>query len=254
MSNLVDILRQLLKDNEEVYSVVGIVTEIDETKRVCTVQPVDDSAELFDVRLQTSVGGEIGLVLFPKIESEVTVTFLSKELAYIAQTTEIEKIILKIEGLEIFLDKETFSTTVKTAKTDAESYTVTGKKATFTVEQEFNITCQQLVKMQALNFVFNASTVFGVTAANINLAGALAISGAVSINGGGNGGVPMSTPLVEKHNVLVQQINQLKTILSEWQPVPNDGGAALKGAVSTWAGAAVQQIAQSDISNPQITQ
>lgn len=42
---------------------------------------------------------------------------------------------------------------------------------------------------------------------------------------------------------LQNDINNLKSIISAWVPVPNDGGAALKAALSSWYGSAlVEQI------------
>jgi hypothetical protein len=42
--------------------------------------------------------------------------------------------------------------------------------------------------------------------------------------------------LVDKINALEQQINDLKSVFSQWVPVPQDGGASLKIASATWSG------------------
>jgi hypothetical protein len=111
--NIKDILKQLLKDDVEIYSTIGTVEKIDEIKRVCTVTPLDGSAKLFNVRLQTQVAGNEGLVIFPKKDSKVIVTFLSKELAFVSSTSEIQKILLNSEGIsaEMSLIKSKFDFT-----------------------------------------------------------------------------------------------------------------------------------------------
>lgn len=40
----------------------------------------------------------------------------------------------------------------------------------------------------------------------------------------------------ESIDELKTSVNDLKSIFTSWTPVPNDGGAALKVAISTWAG------------------
>lgn len=108
--DLKQILKQLLKDNEEIYSLIGTVSKLDESRRVCNVKPTDGSAELFNVRLQTQVAGDEGLVIIPKKDSEVIVTFLSKELAFISSTSKIQKIMLNSDGFsaEMSLIKSKF--------------------------------------------------------------------------------------------------------------------------------------------------
>lgn len=63
------------------------------------------------------------------------------------------------------------------------------------------------------------------------------------------GGLVKATVLTEKLNVLEKEINDLKSILSGWTPVAQDGGAALKGAVAAWSGSTLQTTQQTDIEN-----
>ena len=275
---LIDILRRALKDNEEIYSVIGTVTAVNNDKRTCTVKPNDDAAELHEVRLQTNVSGSLGLVHFPKLESEVTVTFMSKDLAFVSQTSEIEKIILKIEGFEMLIDKENFNYTVKNTKIDSENYEVNTKNTKFTAEQAFEVISQSIIKMQAQNFVLQASAAFGLTAQNINLTGILAIlgqtsitgatnitgattiagalsvsGGAISLGGSAGGGLPMSGALVTEINKLKTDFQNLKSKFTAWSPVANDGGAALKAQLSSWS-PNVTPVTPTAISNPNVTQ
>jgi hypothetical protein len=88
------------------YSVVGVVKEIDKTNRTCTVEPIDESAMLYEVRLQADIGNSIGCVVFPKLESDVLVTFLNKHTGYISLCSEVERIELVIDTLTIKADKK----------------------------------------------------------------------------------------------------------------------------------------------------
>lgn len=57
----------------------------------------------------------------------------------------------------------------------------------------------------------------------------------IQLNGKNYGGLPQIEKMVDKYNNLENEINQLKQIFTTWTPVSNDGGAALKAIVSTWA-------------------
>jgi hypothetical protein len=54
-------------------------------------------------------------------------------------------------------------------------------------------------------------------------------------NGGDNLGVPKSKSVAQKLAKIEGQLNELKAVFTSWIPVPTDGGAALKAAVTTWA-------------------
>lgn len=57
----------------------------------------------------------------------------------------------------------------------------------------------------------------------------------VEFRGGENGGLVNIGPMVDKLNALEDEVNGLKQAIASWAPVPNDGGAALKTALATWA-------------------
>lgn len=52
---------------------------------------------------------------------------------------------------------------------------------------------------------------------------------------GKNGGLVIADKIADKLNKLENQLNQLKQILNAWTPVPSDGGATLKGAITSWS-------------------
>lgn len=75
---------------------------------------------------------------------------------------------------------------------------------------------------------------------------------AVTFNGGKLGGLVVSGKAADKLNALEKDINELKTVFSGWTPAPQDGGAALKGAVSTWAGKSLATTAATDLENEKV--
>ena len=81
----------MAKDNEEIYSIVGTVSDVDESARTCTVTPIDESAEILGVRLQATPDNSTGFVHIPANDSFVVVTFLNKMTGFVALFTEIEK-------------------------------------------------------------------------------------------------------------------------------------------------------------------
>lgn len=57
----------------------------------------------------------------------------------------------------------------------------------------------------------------------------------VTLNGGKLGGLVKIEELVNRLNDIEQHVNNLKSVFTGWTPAPNDGGAALKSAISSWA-------------------
>lgn len=76
----------------------------------------------------------------------------------------------------------------------------------------------------------------------------------VVLNGGELGGLVKLDDVTKKINALENQLNQLKNILKAWTPAPNDGGAALKGAISTWAGNPITITKSSELENLKVKQ
>jgi len=80
--------------SERMYSEICTVVSVDETKRTCVCQPIDDSAQLQKVRLQSVGNQSKGLVCIPKVGSFVTVSFLDSRNGFITQTAELDKILI----------------------------------------------------------------------------------------------------------------------------------------------------------------
>ena len=98
MNDIASALRSITKRDDELYSVVGKVKEVNEAGRVCNVEPLNGDAEMFDVRLQAAQEQTDGLVLIPKVGSWVIVTFTGKNDGYVAERSQVDKVLLVIEG------------------------------------------------------------------------------------------------------------------------------------------------------------
>lgn len=100
-------IRRLADKGDEVYSIVGEVTEIDAAGRTCTVQPVaEPEALIYDVRLQADIEGSVGMVSFPKKGSLVVVTFLNPATGYVALCSEVEKVEWTVGEKTLTFDKD----------------------------------------------------------------------------------------------------------------------------------------------------
>ena len=75
----------------------------------------------------------------------------------------------------------------------------------------------------------------------------------IVMNGGNNGGLVNIDDLVAHINAIEDDINNLKTALSGWMPVPQDGGAALKTAIATWFVQPIAKTQKSDFEDTKIT-
>jgi hypothetical protein len=112
LRNVLEILIRRLINNYQIYSLQGIVKSIDETKRTCSV--VVDDTTYSDVLLQAVNTYAKGLVLIPAVDSVVTITFKSKETAFVSQFTELTKIIVEAStGIKLINGSSGLKTTLK---------------------------------------------------------------------------------------------------------------------------------------------
>ena len=75
----------------------------------------------------------------------------------------------------------------------------------------------------------------------------------IELNGGDNGGLVKIEALTDKINNIEKDINKLKQVFTTWMPVPQDGGASLKGGVASWAAQQLVQTQVSDLEDDKIT-
>lgn len=82
------------------------------------------------------------------------------------------------------------------------------------------------------------------------------------INDGANGGVPIASNVVDRLNKVEEDLNTLRTKLISWVVAPNDGGAALRTALTgvlsgpaipgSWAYGKIEKTILKDIENPKV--
>jgi len=74
----------------------------------------------------------------------------------------------------------------------------------------------------------------------------------IQLNGNNEDGLVKINDLVAKLNNLENDINILKTALSTWVVVPNDGGSALKIASASWYAASLTPTVKNDLENTKV--
>lgn len=256
MDNLKDIIKNLISDNEELYSQPCEVLEVDKSARTLKVEPLNGDADIFDVRLQSKESSGIGLVLFPKIGSQVIVTFLSKDLAFVTSTDEVEEVSLRIGEFDLFIDAENFNKSVKNIVINNDNFEQTSKNVKFTVQSLFEVESAADLKLKAITAGIEAAMVDikGVTSITgaTTITGAVAIAGAVAMNGGANGGVPKSAALASEFGKVIVEVNKIKKAFADWSPVREDGGAALKGISASFSSPLLPVVAPAAISNDMV--
>jgi hypothetical protein len=104
-------LRQLL-NLRDYYHDIGKVTEVDSDKRTCTVELRNGNADLTDVRFQAEQSLDTGVVLIPKIGSDVIVAYLDDDEAYIAKTSKLSQVEIITEG-DILLNGDDYGGLIK---------------------------------------------------------------------------------------------------------------------------------------------
>ncbi len=171
MSRIADYIKRLAEAEEVgIEAFLGTVTSVDEDARTCDVQPLMDDAEFKNVWLQGSSESTEGVLVVPKVDSEVVCIAIDDFQAVVINTTSVEKVLIE--------------------------------------------------------------------------------SPLVQFNDGANGGLINISDLQTEIAKLNSSLNSLKTIIDSMIPVPSDGGAALKTALSAWV---VETADLSNITDDKIT-
>lgn len=76
----------------------------------------------------------------------------------------------------------------------------------------------------------------------------------IILNGGTLGGLVKVQELTDKLNLIEKDINKLKQGFSSWAPSPQDGGKALKTALTSYFGSKLTETKVEDIENEKIKQ
>ena len=77
--------------------------------------------------------------------------------------------------------------------------------------------------------------------------------GKITFNDGANHGLVKVEELTKKLNALEQKINDLKSVLFNWRPVAQDGGASLQIAAATWIGRQMNTTQRQELENDKVT-
>ena len=107
-----DAIREFINrslSERELYSKVCTVSDVNESTRTCTCTPVDGTAVINDVRLQSSLSSSNGFVQIPKDGSKVIATFINKVQAFVSLCEEVDKIIIDTDLIEINSDLVEFN-------------------------------------------------------------------------------------------------------------------------------------------------
>lgn len=104
--NIRDSINEIVKKRMPIVSIPARITAVNESKGVCDVEPLDGTAEIFDVLINGEQTDEAGIVIVPAVDSVVFVTFVSKEVAFVSLSSVIDKVFIKINDISLVLDKD----------------------------------------------------------------------------------------------------------------------------------------------------
>ena len=102
-----ELIQKLASTGDEIYAKICEVTSVDTENKTADLKPLDGSSEIFDAYLVTDDGNG-SFYLEPKAGSLVCVVFVTKEIAVVVNPSELVKMRLKIEGVELNIDKDGF--------------------------------------------------------------------------------------------------------------------------------------------------
>ena len=105
---LIELIRKVMIKNMPVMSSTGIVSNIDEDRRVCDIK-VSDDITLFECRLNAIIDSyDSNVLIVPKDGSQVAYTLVENQdtNAIVIGYTEIDKVIVKIGSLSVGIEAE----------------------------------------------------------------------------------------------------------------------------------------------------
>ena len=115
--NIAESIRHLALRGCEMYLCACTVDSVDEEARTIDCTPLDEGAQLIGVNLQADQSGEVGVVSFPAVGSDVVVGFINPAVAVVVLTTELTKSGLKIGSSEITVEDNTITLNTDKVKT-----------------------------------------------------------------------------------------------------------------------------------------
>ncbi len=114
--NIASSIQHLALRGCELYLCTCTVDAVDEKARTIDCTPLNEGAQLLGVNLQADQSGEIGVVSFPAVGSDVVVGFISPAVAVVILTTEISKTVLTIGKTEATVEDSSVSLVTEKVK------------------------------------------------------------------------------------------------------------------------------------------
>lgn len=107
--NIATSIQRLALRGCEMYLCVCTVDTVDEKTRTIECTPINEGAQLIGVNLQADQSGEVGVVSFPAVGSDVVVGFINPAVAVVILATEITKTVLTIGKTEATVEDNAVS-------------------------------------------------------------------------------------------------------------------------------------------------
>lgn len=107
--SIAESIRHLALRGCEMYLCVCTVDTVDEKARTIDCTPINEGAQLIGVNLQADQSGEIGVVSFPAVGSDVVVGFINPAVAVVVLTTEVTKVVMNIGNTEAAVEDNAVS-------------------------------------------------------------------------------------------------------------------------------------------------
>ena len=102
-----ELIQALARTGDEIYAKMGRVISVDLKGMTCDVKPIDGSSDILGVHLQAD-SDHGGFLLIPKEKSLVSVVFVNKETAVLANSGELTRASLQIEKTKFEMTPEGF--------------------------------------------------------------------------------------------------------------------------------------------------
>lgn len=103
---------QKLAKTDLFESILGTVKEVDQDKKTCTVQPLDDQPEILEVRLSAVESPDKGIILIPTVGSFVIVGQTANEQPHVVMFSEIDSVSTIFDDVEHKLNANGMKLTV----------------------------------------------------------------------------------------------------------------------------------------------
>lgn len=114
--NIATSIQRLALRGCEMYLCVCTVDTVDEKTRTIECTPINEGAQLIGVNLQADQSGEVGVVSFPAVGSDVVVGFINPAVAVVILATEITKTVLTIGKAEATVEDNAVSLVTEKVK------------------------------------------------------------------------------------------------------------------------------------------